>query len=162
VGITGAGVGAAAIILASLLGAGCAGSRVAVDTESVPSTPREFRAAWVATVANIDWPSKPGLHSAEQKAELRTILDRAVALNLNAVILQIRPTADALYVSALEPWSEYLTGFQGAPPFPFYDPLEFAINEAHRRGLELHAWFNPFRARHATARSVAHPKHVSR
>jgi len=150
------------MVAASVLVAGCAGSRVTADTEAVPPTPREFRAAWIASVANIDWPTRPGLNAAEQKSELRSILDRAVALNLNAVVLQIRPASDALYVSALEPWSEYLTGFQGAPPFPFYDPLEFAVDEAHRRGLELHAWFNPFRARHATAQSVAHPKHVSR
>ena len=155
--------GALAKGLILLVLAGCAGSRVASDDESaVPPTPREFRAAWVASVANIDWPSQPALSSTEQQSELLAILDRAVALNLNAIILQIRPAGDALYVSAYEPWSEYLTGHQGAPPFPFYDPLEFAVEEAHRRGLELHAWFNPFRARHATAESPAHPKHVSR
>ena len=123
--------------------------------------PREFRAAWVATVGNIDWPSRPGLTSAEQQAELVAILDRAAALNLNAVIFQVRPASDAFYDSELEPWSEWLTGAMGRAPEPFYDPLQFAITEAHARGLELHAWFNPFRARTASTRpSVG--RHVSR
>ena len=123
--------------------------------------PREFRAAWVATVGNIDWPSRPGLTSEEQQAELLAILDRAAALNLNAVILQVRPASDAFYASELEPWSEWLTGEMGGAPTPYYDPLEFAIHEAHARGLELHAWFNPFRARTPSTRpSVA--RHVSR
>ncbi len=91
---------------------------------------REFRAAWVATVANIDWPSRPGLGTWEQQAELLQILNRAVALRLNAVILQVRPAADALYASQLEPWSEYLTGEQGKAPDPLWDPLEVAVAEA--------------------------------
>src|SRR5271169_5283407 len=111
-----------------------------------PNPPREFRGAWIATVANIDWPSKPGLTVAEQKAELISLLDRAVQLHLNAIIFQVRPACDAVYSSPIEPWSEYLTGTQGKSPQPFYDPLAFAITEAHKRGLELHAWFNPFRA----------------
>jgi uncharacterized lipoprotein YddW (UPF0748 family) len=126
-----------------------------------PTLPREFRAAWVATVGNIDWPSHPNLTSAEQQAELVAILDRAAALNLNAVIFQVRPASDAFYDSELEPWSEWLTGQMGRAPEPYYDPLQFAITEAHARGLELHAWFNPFRARTASTRpSVA--RHVSR
>jgi uncharacterized lipoprotein YddW (UPF0748 family) len=80
---------------------------------------------------------------------------------MNAVVLQVRPAADALYPSRLEPWSEYLSGDMGIPPEPYYDPLAFAIEEAHRRGLELHAWFNPFRARHATKLSPPAPDHVS-
>ena len=127
-----------------------------------PPAPREFRAAWVATVANIDWPSKKGLSTAQQQAEMRVMLDRAVALNLNAIVLQIRTSADAFYPSALEPWSEYLTGTQGQPPAPFYDPLALWIAEAHQRGLELHAWFNPFRARQNNARAEASARHVSR
>jgi uncharacterized lipoprotein YddW (UPF0748 family) len=119
----------------------------------VPSPPREFRGAWVATVANIDWPSKKGLPTDEQKKELLAILDTVARLNLNAVILQVRPMCDALYESKLEPWSEYLTGQAGKAPAPFYDPLAFAVAEAHRRGLELHAWFNPYRARHPSATS---------
>lgn len=126
----------------------------------VPPTPREFRGAWIATVSNIDWPSKPGLPVIRQKEELRAMMDRAVQLNMNAIILQIRPAADALYHSPFEPWSEYLTGKQGKPPEPFYDPLKFAIEEAHRRGLELHAWFNPFRAYHPSAEGPLAPNHI--
>ena len=127
-----------------------------------PPPPREFRAAWIATVGNSCWPSKPGLTTAQQKAELIALLDRAVALKLNAVIFQVRPACDALYQSSYEPWSEYLTGVQGRAPSPYYDPLAFAIAEAHRRGLELHAWFNPFRAHFAPAVSPIAPNHISR
>ena len=141
---------------------GCALFRPAVDLETVvvPPVEREFRAVWIATVANIDWPSRPGVPVAQQKAELRAMLDRVEALNMNAVIFQVRPAADALYKSEYEPWSEYLTGKQGKAPEPYYDPLEFAVEEAHRRGLELHAWFNPFRAKHPTARSELDSTHV--
>ena len=113
----------------------------------VPSPTREFRAAWVASVWNVDWPSKPGLPAESQRAELIKILDVAAQTNLNAIILQVRPEADALYASKLEPWSYWLTGQQGRAPSDGYDPLTFAVREAHARGLELHAWFNPFRAR---------------
>jgi len=123
---------------------------------------REYRAAWVATVGNIDWPSSNRLSVAAQKAELTAILDRAAKLKLNAVIFQVRPGCDALYASTIEPWSEYLTGEMGKAPEPFYDPLAFAIDEAHKRGLELHAWFNPYRARHASAQSPVSPNHVSK
>lgn len=126
-----------------------------------PPVAREFRAAWVATVENIDWPSKPGLSTAQQQAEMRALLDRAASLHLNAIILQVRPAADALYASPYEPWSEYLTGQMGRAPSPYYDPLAYAVAEAHRRGLELHAWFNPYRARHSAARGPAAPTHVS-
>ncbi|MEQ8847708.1 family 10 glycosylhydrolase [Botrimarina sp.] len=115
-----------------------------------PEPPREFRAAWIATVANIDWPSKKGLSVEQQQRELIELLDTAVRLNLNAIVLQARPACDALYQSDLEPWSPYLTGEYGAAPEPFYDPLEFACNEAHRRGLQLHAWLNPYRAWHSS------------
>ncbi len=134
-----------------------------VSSNLTPPTPaREFRGAWVASVKNIDWPSKPGLTTAQQKTELVAILDRAVQLKLNAIILQVRPACDALYDSKFEPWSEYLTGKMGQAPKPFYDPLEFAVTEAHRRGLELHAWFNPFRARHNTGFSALSKDHISR
>lgn len=105
---------------------------------------REFRGVWVATVFNLNWPSKAGLAVAQQQAELRAILDRARELKLTAVLLQVRPAADALYASEREPWSAFLSGTQGRNPG--YDPLAFALREAHARGLELHAWFNPFRA----------------
>ncbi|QDU35238.1 hypothetical protein KS4_33190 [Poriferisphaera corsica] len=121
----------------------------------IPDVPSEFRAAWVATVANIDWPTKPGLTTAEQKKELIAIMDKCKELNLNAVIFQIRTTADALYESDLEPWSYYITGEQGVAPKPYYDPLEMAVEEAHKRGLELHAWFNPYRSGHPTNKKYA-------
>ena len=102
---------------------------------SAPAAPREFRGAWVATVANIDWPSKKGLSTAEQQAEARAMLDTALTLKLNAIVFQIRTGADALYDSKLEPWSEYLSGTQGQAPEPFYDPLAFWVAEAHARGI---------------------------
>lgn len=126
-----------------------------------PPPLREFRAAWVATVANIDWPSRKGLSTAEQQAELLAILDRAAQLKLNAVIFQVRPACDAIYASRIEPWSEYLTGTMGRAPEPFYDPLAFAVAEAHQRGLELHAWFNPYRARVQASDSPAARNHIS-
>ena len=123
---------------------------------------RELRGVWVATVGNLDWPSAPGLSATRQQEELVTLLDTLAALNANAVIFQVRAAADALYPSALEPWSEVLSGTQGVPPEPLWDPLEFAIESAHARGLELHAWFNPYRARPATSISPAAADHISR
>lgn len=134
----------------------------AATPSPVPPMPREFRAVWVATVANIDWPSKPGLPVAQQQSELLTILDRAAELHLNAVIFQVRPAADALYQSDIEPWSEYLTGTQGRAPNPMWDPLAFAVREAHARGLELHAWFNPYRAQNESAKSPLSATHIGR
>ena len=134
----------------------------AVPADAPPAVRREFRGVWVATVANIDWPSRPGLPADSQRAELVAIMDRAAAVRLNAVILQVRTAGDALYASRLEPWSEYLTGTEGRAPEPAYDPLAFAVTEAHRRGLELHAWFNPYRARHPRAKSPNAPTHLSR
>ncbi len=128
---------------------GCALMRPDVRNEvprRIPWAEREFRAVWVATVGNIDWPSKPGLSTEEQQREARAILDTVAALRMNAVIFQVRPHADAMYLSELEPWSYYLTGEQGKAPEPFYDPLQFWVKEAHDRGLELHVWFNPYRA----------------
>jgi uncharacterized lipoprotein YddW (UPF0748 family) len=146
--------------------AGCApalGSRAAPAPGSEPPpVEREFRGVWVAAVANLDWPSRPGLPADSQKAELVRILDRAQQLRLNVVILHVRPAGDALYASSLEPWSGWLTGVEGRPPEPYYDPLEFAVAQAHVRGLELHAWFNPYRARHPTATWAAADNHISR
>lgn len=127
-----------------------------------PTLAHEFRGVWIATVNNIDWPSKPGLPVDQQKSELIKILDLAVKLKLNVVIFQVRPSCDAFYISHYEPWSEYLTGEMGKPPTPLYDPLEFAVEEAHKRGLELHAWVNPFRARHTTSKSPISNNHISR
>nr|WP_240679150.1 family 10 glycosylhydrolase [Streptomyces sp. SID4937] len=118
----------------------------------------ELRGVWIATVANLDWPSKKGLTAAAQQAELIAHLDRAVRLRLNAVVLQVRPTADALWPSPYEPWADCLTGVQGQDPG--WDPLATAVREAHDRGLELHAWFNPYRvANHTdpTRLAASHP-----
>ena len=122
---------------------------------------REFRGAWIATVNNIDWPSHPNLTTSQQQKELRTLIGRAAALRLNCVIFQVRPACDAFYVSKLEPWSEYLTGKMGRAPKPAWDPLAFAIGEAHRQGMELHAWFNPYRARYKGAKSAVATNHIS-
>lgn len=107
---------------------------------------REFRAVWVATVGNIDWPSQKGLDAETQKQEFIRLLNIVERNNMNAVIVQIRPAADALYQSSFEDWSRYLSGKQGVPPSPYYDPLAFMIEECHRRCIEFHAWFNPYRA----------------
>jgi uncharacterized lipoprotein YddW (UPF0748 family) len=103
----------------------------------------DLRGLWIASVTNIDWPSRPGLTAAQQQAELVGYYDLAVAQRYNAVVVQVRPTADAFWPSPFEPWSKYLTGTQGGDPG--YDPLAFAVAEAHRRNLEFHAWFNPYR-----------------
>lgn len=126
-----------------------------------PPVMRELRAAWIATVDNMDWPSRAGLSTAAQKRELVAMLDKLVELRMNAVILQVRPAADALYDSKLEPWSEYLTGTMGQAPSPYYDPLAFAIAESHKRGLELHAWINPYRSRYSYTRKAS-ADHISR
>ncbi|MGX1566588.1 glycoside hydrolase family 10 protein [Streptomyces sp. NPDC055506] len=117
-----------------------------------------MRGVWLATVANRDWPSKTGLSASQQRAELRKHLDTAVRRRLNTVFFQVRPTADALWPSPYEPWSQYLTGTQGKDPG--WDPLGTAVEEAHARGLQLHAWFNPYRvATHADPSRLAasHP-----
>ncbi len=136
-------------------------SEIRMESEVPPGLKREFRASWIATVSNLDWPSEPGLPVEEQKAELIKMLDRASAMNMNAIIFQVRPAADALYDSPYEPWSTYLTGEMGQEPVPYYDPLEFAVEEAHKRGLELHAWFNPYRARHPSDTTEFSPDHIS-
>ncbi|GGW51118.1 glycoside hydrolase family 10 protein [Streptomyces griseoloalbus] len=122
----------------------------------------EMRGMWVATVTNRDWPSRPGLSAAEQRAELIAHLDAAVLARLNTVVFQVRPTADALWPSPHEPWSQYLTGIQGR--HPGWDPLGTAVAEAHARGLHLHAWFNPYRvALHADPARLAasHPARLN-
>lgn len=121
---------------------------------------REFRAAWVATVGNIDWPSSKTLSIAAQKQELTTILDQHKQAGLNAVLVQIRSYCDALYPSFFEPWSEVLTGLQGRSPQ--YDPLDFMISECRKRGLEFHAWFNPYRVVANINTAIVDSNHVSR
>jgi len=127
--------------------------------ERPPAIAREFRAAWVASVYNLDWPSSSGLSADGQQAELRAILDKLVTLKMNAVIFQVRSQCDTIYPSTIEPWSPFLTGTMGRTPG--YDPLAYCIREAHARGIEVHAWFNPFRALSNNAQSVA-PNHVTR
>ncbi|MCL4124430.1 UNVERIFIED_CONTAM: hypothetical protein GTU68_020002 [Idotea baltica] len=126
-----------------------------------PPPKYEFRGVWIATVKNLDWPSRSDLDSETQQQEFIEMLDEQVANGMNAVVVQVRPAADALYDSPYEPWSEWLTGTQGKPPEPYYDPLEFMIEESHKRGLEFHAWFNPYRAAaNADAVSLLAEDHV--
>jgi uncharacterized lipoprotein YddW (UPF0748 family)/DNA-binding MarR family transcriptional regulator len=129
---------------------------------AAPRPKYEFRAAWVASVENIDWPSKKGLPVDSQKVEFTRLLDMHQRNGLNAVVVQIRPAADALYPSVYEPWSEWLTGVQGKPPSPYYDPLAFMIEETHKRGMEFHAWCNPYRAVKTIGRSTVAADHVTR
>jgi uncharacterized lipoprotein YddW (UPF0748 family) len=126
-----------------------------------PDAPlHQLRAFWLSSVVNIDWPSKTGLSVEQQQAELIGWFDLARRLNLNAVMLQVRPTADAFWASRFEPWSQYLTGTQGQDPG--YDPLGFAVTEAHKRDLELHAWFNPYRVSMQTDPTKLVPWHPAR
>lgn len=120
---------------------------------------REMRAVWIASVANIDWPSRSGLTTIEQQKELTGLLDLVKAYNMNTIILQVRPAADAFYPSELEPWSQWLTGIQGQAPSPYYDPLDFAIRESRKRGIDIHLWLNPYRAELDTARNALSDNH---
>ena len=133
----------------------------ATSKVKLPEPIREFRGAWIATVHNIDWPSKKGLPAPQQRAELINLLDLAAATGINAVVLQVRSECDAIYPSKIEPWSNWISGTMGVPPSDGYDPLAFAIEEAHRRGIELHAWFNPFRSS-ATDWSKKSSRHISK
>lgn len=141
-----------ALLIAGVTTSGCSflehitGS--ATTDSTAPIIDREFRAVWIATVNNINWPSQPGLTVEQQQEEAIAMLSLLEELNYNAVIFQVRPQADALYPSELEPWSYFLTGVEGMPPEPFYDPLQFWLDEAHKRNLELHVWLNPYRAHH--------------
>jgi uncharacterized lipoprotein YddW (UPF0748 family) len=121
---------------------------------------REMRAVWIATVENIDWPSDDSLTVDDQKRELIELLDLVKAYHMNAVVFQIRPCADAFYPSPYEPWSQWLTGEQGKAPNPYYDPLDFAIKECRKRGIDIHVWLNPYRALKDTSRDVAADNHL--
>lgn len=110
-----------------------------------PSASGEMRGVWVSSVYNLDYPSSPTTDSDKLKAEADEILDNCVKWGLNAVFLQVRPSGDALYKSDLFPWSKYLTGSVGTAPQDGFDPLEYWVEAAHKRGLELHAWINPYR-----------------
>jgi uncharacterized lipoprotein YddW (UPF0748 family) len=146
--------------------ASIAGLRVrpvsAQDPDAPPPLLREFRGAWIATVDAIDWPSRPGVPTATARGELDAIVARAVELKLNALVFQVRPAGDAMYASKLEPWSEWLTGAQGRAPEPRWDPLQHLLDRAHAAGVQVHAWFNPFRARHRAATSAEADEHVLR
>jgi uncharacterized lipoprotein YddW (UPF0748 family) len=150
-----------AILLICAAPAGAQPGAARIDTVPPPIM-REFRGAWIATVTNIDWPSRPGLSTWQQQQEMIAMLNRAVEMRMNAVIFQVRPEADALYQSDNEPWSPFLTGRMGRAPEPYYDPLAFVVREAHARGLRVHAWFNPYRALHPSSPGDVAPSHVSR
>lgn len=122
----------------------------------------ELRAAWIATVDNIDWPSRGNYDPELQKKEFTDLLNMHQRNGMNAVVVQIRPATDAFYPSPFDPWSEWLTGKQGKAPNPFYDPLEFMIEETHKRGMEFHAWFNPYRAVFNIRTSSIAPDHITR
>ncbi|WP_199539492.1 glycoside hydrolase family 10 protein [Dyadobacter luteus] len=130
---------------------------VAQSTETeIPLPPkREFRAVWIATVDNIDWPSSKTMPPSEQRSEFSTLLDFHKRVGMNAVFVQVRAAGDAFYAKSSEPWSEWLTGKQGRRPEPFWDPLDFMIKEAHQRGLEFHAWLNLNRLVHKSSTSVS-------
>ncbi|HEY2720289.1 MAG TPA: family 10 glycosylhydrolase [Chitinophagaceae bacterium] len=122
----------------------------------------EFRGVWIATVDNTDWPAKGMVDPASQKAEFIRQLDMHKKNGMNAVIVQVRPAADAFYPSPYEPWSQWLTGVQGKPPSPYYDPLQFMIEETHKRGMEFHAWCNPYRAEFQVGKSSIAPNHITK
>jgi len=136
-----------------------AGLIASVSAKEYPK--REMRAVWIATVENIDWPSTNQLTTDDQKAEMIGLLDSVKAYNMNTIVFQIRPDADALYASELEPWSEWLTGKQGQAPDPWYDPLQFTIGECRKRGLDIHVWLNPYRAIQNTAKTKPALNHVA-
>ncbi|NWF50250.1 MAG: family 10 glycosylhydrolase [Ignavibacteriaceae bacterium] len=122
---------------------------------------RELRAAWVASVTNLDWPSSRTASTDVQKEEVIILLDELKQIGINTIFLQIRTECDALYSSGFDPWSYWLTGSQGYPPSPYYDPLEFWVEETHKRGMEIHAWFNPYRAERSVGSYPIAPNHVT-
>lgn len=122
----------------------------------------EFRGVWIASVDNIDWPKRGQWHSDSQKKEFIRQLDLHKRNGMNAAVVQVRPATDAFYPSPYEPWSQWLTGTQGKPPFPYYDPMQFTIEESHKRGFEYHAWVNPYRANFAIGKASIAPAHITR
>jgi uncharacterized lipoprotein YddW (UPF0748 family) len=122
----------------------------------------EFRGVWIASVDNIDWPRRNQWDTESQKAEFIRQLDMHQRNGMNAVVVQVRPSADAFYPSPYEPWSQWLTGKQGKAPFPYYDPLQFTIDEAHKRGFEYHAWVNPYRANTGIGKASIAPDHITK
>jgi uncharacterized lipoprotein YddW (UPF0748 family) len=154
---------AGALLSAPVVASGAASSPSPAEADPVScadSAQRQLRGVWIASVVNIDWPSATGLSPAQQRAELLAWYDEAVANGFNAVFVQVRPTADTFWPSRLEPWSKYLTGIQGE--HPGWDPLRFAVREAHARNLEFHAWFNPYRVSMDTDVDALVPDHPAR
>lgn len=155
---------AGAPVVGTAFTAGLTFSPLSPSAQADPSggvTPsRQFRGMWISSVYNIDWPSRTGLSASAQQAEFRAWLDLATSLRLNAVISQVRPTADSFWPSPHEPWSQYLTGTQGRDPG--YDPLAFQVGEAHARNLEFHAWFNPYRVSMQADPAKLTPSHPAR
>lgn len=133
-----------------------------VNASSQFAPEKELRAVWITTAFNIDWPSSSKLTSDEQKAEFIRLIEAQQRNGINAVFVQIRPSAEVFYESELEPWSHWLTGEQGKAPSPYYDPLRFMLDECHKRNIEFHAWFNPFRAVSNIARVKTVPGHITR
>ncbi|MEX0680099.1 MAG: family 10 glycosylhydrolase [Balneolales bacterium] len=138
------------LILASVLWmpvlSGCKSVETTIGIRVDSQYPREdFRGVWLASIGNLDWPVSNEQTVEEQKADAVAILDSLKGIGINAVLFQVRAESDALYASSYDPWSFWLTGEQGRAPDPFYDPLFFMVREAHKRGMELHAWLNPFR-----------------
>ncbi|QTX05516.1 glycoside hydrolase family 10 protein [Agromyces archimandritae] len=157
-----AGVAASAftVTVGTLHAAPARAGEAGASTAALAPRKRELRAMWISSVVNIDWPSRTGLGADEQRDEFLHWLDVAERFRLNAVFVQVRPTADAFWPSPFEPWSQYLTGVQGQDPG--YDPLAFIVEEAHRRNLELHAWFNPYRVSMQTDPAQLVPEHPAR
>ncbi|MEO6220935.1 MAG: family 10 glycosylhydrolase [Ginsengibacter sp.] len=138
----------------------CSALLIAVTVFSQPQY--EFRGVWIATVDNIDWPQKGVYTVYSQKTEFIRQLNQHKNNGMNAVVVQVRPSADAFYPSSLEPWSQWLTGIQGRSPSPYYDPLQFMIEETHKRGMEFHAWLNPYRANFNISSASIAPNHITR
>jgi uncharacterized lipoprotein YddW (UPF0748 family) len=135
---------------------------VSAFSQQVSAPVYEFRGVWIATVDNIDWPPKGMVNVDSQKIEFIRQLDMHQRNGMNAMIVQVRPAADAFYPSPYEPWSQWLTGVQGLPPAPYYDPLKFMIEETHKRGMEFHAWCNPYRADFKIGSSSISKTHMTR
>lgn len=133
-----------------------------INTVAAQTASKEFRGVWVATVDNIDWPSRGNFDSDSQKVEFIRLLDMHQQNGMNAMIVQIRPCTDAFYPSQYEPWSVWLTGAQGQPPTPYYDPLAFMIEETHKRNMVFHAWLNPYRAEFNLKEDLVSPTHITK
>lgn len=149
----------AATLNASNITVGNSTNAAKVNNQKITKS-KELRGVWVASVSNIDWPSKKGLSADQQKREFLTILDNVKKWNMNAVFVQVKPTSDAFYPSKYSPWSEYLTGTQGVNPG--YDPLKFMVEESHKRGIEFHAWFNPYRLSTSSSRDRLSSDNIGR